>query len=103
VRTNTMNFKAELPFGAVAAACPPPAWLRPNRVQEQAPAREQSAKQGGTGVFGLTGESGTFQYAGTANIAGLSGAVDGKSVAITLFRPFHTMSRRDPRTWRPPN
>jgi hypothetical protein len=103
VRTNTMNLKAELPFGAVAAACPPPAWLQPNWAQEQAPAREQSARQGGAGVFGPTGGSGAFQYAGTPNITGLSGAVDGKSVAITLFRPFHTMSRRAPRTWRPPN
>jgi hypothetical protein len=78
-----------LPFGPVAAACPPlKEWAR-SAVSEQPGAQVR------------IGEAGQ-QYAGVVGTALLAGVAAGNSDA-QLHRPFTTMSRRDPRTWRPPH
>ena len=129
MRTITITLEAELQFAAVAAACPPAlpvpqqasAW---RQVQQQ----EQSGRQTGigTGTSGVTGgiARGTVggttlagalgastalgavkalspDFAGAVNSAKPAGLAD--TGRTDLYRPFHTMSRRDPRSWRPPH
>jgi len=99
--TTTTNFKPELPFGAVCAASSP---VTLRRAWAQAWA--QQGKQDGFSTLGLTGEFGPIsgfgaaEYGKTVNIAGPAGLAE--TGRTDLFRPFHTMSRRDPRAWRPP-
>ena len=103
MRTITKTNKAELPFGAVAAACPPAAALL---WQAWTPVQEQSGKQsirgfGKIGEFGPCSALGAVQHAGTVNLTAGPAAV-AEAERTDLYRPFYTMSRRDPRAWRPP-
>jgi hypothetical protein len=114
VRTITDIIKAELPFGAVAAACPSAPALLWQHVWAPALQLKPSGKFGfgsefGGSEFGTTGEFGpvsglgpisglgTVRQLTTTNIAGPAEA--GRT---DLYRPFYAMSRRDPRAWRPP-
>jgi len=125
VRTITNTIKAELPFGAVAAACPSAPALLWQHVWAPALQQKPSGKFGfgselggrgftatgmfggsefgTTGVFGAVNGlgpisgSGTAEQLTTANIAGPA-----KAASPDLYRPFYAMSRRDPRAWRPP-
>ena len=92
----------ELPFGGVAAACPPVlpvrTWapLLPQQAWFAAPGEQPAGVQGRTSEFGKPGYAGAvIDVRPVAAIAG--GGAD------LLNRPFHTMSRRDHRTWRPPH
>jgi len=89
--TNTTTSQFALPIGPVAAACPPIAlseWAR-SAVSEQPSVQVRISKSG-------------QQYAGSVGTAVLAEVEAGNSDA-RLHRPFTTMSRRDPRTWRPPH
>ena len=129
MRTITITLKAELQFGAVAAACPP-ALPVPQQVSVWSPVQQkQSDKQAGTGtgtsgfaggtargiasVIELGGALGasaalgaakaqSAEFAGAGNIAE-PGSLLAAAKRTDLYRPFHTMSRRDPRSWRPPH
>jgi hypothetical protein len=118
VRTITNEtIKAELPFGAVAAACPSAPALLWQHVWAPALQQKPSGELGfggsglepggsgfaATGAFGpvnglgpISGP-GTARQLTTANIAGPA-----KAGRTDLYRPFYAMSRRDPRAWRPP-
>ena len=82
------------PSGVVAAACPPVLLEREWAVAPKPLAQAQ--------VQGSTREFGGLHYAGTFLIAQPVAGIAGNSGA-DLHRPFTTMSRRDPRTWRPPH
>lgn len=104
MRTFTKTIKAELPFGAVAAACPPAGaqlWHAWTPVQEQSGKQSTGSGFGKIGEFGPSSALGASQHAGTVNLAGGPAAV-AEAERIDLYRPFYTMSRRDPRAWRPP-
>jgi hypothetical protein len=125
MRTITITLKAELQFGTVAAACPP-ALPVPQYSSVWSPVQQkQSGKQAGTGtgtggvarvsasvvtlpgVLGASAALGATKalpagYAGAGNIAEPASVPAGVG-RTDLYRQFHTMSRRDPRSWRPPH
>jgi hypothetical protein len=130
VRTITNIIKAELPFGAVAAACPSAPALLWQHVWAPAPQQKPSGKFGFGGELGgsepggsgftATGVSGGSEFGTTGvfgavnGLAPISGSVTVRQLTTAniagpatagstdLYRPFYAMSRRDPRAWRPP-
>lgn len=125
MRTITITLEAELQFAAVAAACPP-ALPVPQHVSAWSPVQQkQSGTQAGTGTgtsgvtgglgrgIALTGALGasavlgaakarSAEFAGAGNIAE-PGSLPAAVKRTDLYRQYHTMSRRDPRSWRPPH
>jgi hypothetical protein len=118
VRTINKSFTTVRPSMAVPQSCPTPASAAPTPRTVVSAAPPVIAAPQGTTVLarqlapaGATGVgNGYAAWLGTAKRRGVerdlaNGAIDGKSFISTNGKQqdqLHLMSRRDPRSWRPP-